>query len=240
MQMLASSFPVMCVRCLGAALEIKTVSSNLHESTLCFILQFWSDTPKNSLGQQSNRHKPRVLGVETQRAQVRPMPSVSAKVLLGTASYVGHIPVGWQPQWKKREGPSEGQVVWQRKESLAPCSMSGIPLLGTPGPPQMDNMVCLASSQTVRTRSSSYKDRLGKLALCCLWALEPDTCSLVAFLSQVLAEGLPELLLLMQNAPPMPLCWESSWGSFVMTSQWQLSNHIAISHNDILTLSSIF
>lgn len=46
------------------------------------------------------------------------------------------------------------------------------------------------NDQTAGTKSVSCKDSLGKLALCCLWILEPDTCSAIPCFSQVLAEGL--------------------------------------------------
>lgn len=90
--------------------------------------QFCCDTPKNPLGEQSHRHKPRVPSVETQRAQVHPTPSASTKVLPGAEPAVrahasGLTASGRREKARSRTGGRQGMG------SLASCLMSGTPLL---------------------------------------------------------------------------------------------------------------
>lgn len=82
---------------LGCCFRNKDGLFHVHERTvLCPPgRQFCFDTPKNLLGEQSHRHKPRVPNAETQRAQVHPTPSVSTKVLPSAEPDVqGHISMG--------------------------------------------------------------------------------------------------------------------------------------------------
>lgn len=92
-------------------------------SAQCSILQADSSalTPKNPLGEQSHRHKPRVLSVEAQRAQVRPMSSAPTKVLPG-AGLAERGTFRWadSPVEEERR-PSAGQVAGRGGETLPPA-----------------------------------------------------------------------------------------------------------------------
>nr|KAF6305314.1 hypothetical protein mPipKuh1_009205 [Pipistrellus kuhlii] len=113
---------------LGCCFRNKDGLFHVHERTVLRPpgRQFCFDTPKNLLGEQSHRHKPRVPSAETQRAQVHPTPSVSTKVLPSAEPDVrGTSQWADSPAGEERR-PTEDR--WPAGEGKS-CFMSGTPLL---------------------------------------------------------------------------------------------------------------
>lgn len=130
--------------------------------------QFCCDTPKNPLGEQSHRHKPRVPSVETQRAQVHPTPSASTKVLPGAEPVVRAHLSGLTAQWKKREASARSRTGGrQGRGSLPSCLMSGTPLLELLAHLRL-TIRSVQPTANSETQEWPLQGRAGRVDPCCL------------------------------------------------------------------------